>query len=182
MLLGDSLSTATYNDWWTQATTSAGRTVSVLTTSAVGGERADQILARVRPDVIDHNPTWVSVLAGTNDVGQSVSAATIEANLSDIYDACTAYGAKLIVYTIPPRTTSGEPMAQILRDVNAWIRANYSSWSGALLCDWSDALSENDDEADPIDSYFVDGVHPNSTGRAVMAGVLDDVLASAPSL
>lgn len=180
--MGDSISTPTYNSWWTQATTTAERTVSALTEAAVGGERTDQVLARV-PGVLEgYNPTWVSVLAGSNDVAQDIAVATITANLTAIYDLVTADGAGLIIYTLPPRADGSGTQGQALRDVNAWLRANHTTWPDALFVDWSDALSENDNEADPVDAYFDDLVHPNATGRTVMADVLAPVLATAPAL
>ena len=179
--MGDSISTPKYNDWWTQATTTAGRTVSVLSQLAVGGERTDQVLARI-PNALTYNPTWISVLAGTNDVGQDIATATITANLTSIYDQITAAGVGLIIYTVPPRGDGSGTQGQTLRDVNAWLRANHTTWPDALFVDWSNALSENANEADPIDAYFEDSVHPNATGRTAMADVLAPVLATAPAL
>lgn len=180
-LMGDSISADPYNDWWTQATATAGRTVSVLTELAVGGERTDQLLARI-PNALTYHPTWISALIGSNDVGQDVAVATITANLTSIYDQVTDAGVGLVIYTLPPRGDGTGTQAQALKDVNAWLRTNHTTWPDALFVDWSDALSENANEADPIDAYFDDLVHPNATGRTVMAGVLAPVLETAPSL
>ncbi len=95
-----------------------------------------------------------------------------------MYDAAVAASIPFVACTVLPRwnTSQSDPLttaqAAALRAVNAWIRDNVSSYSGAVLCDWAYALSaDGTDETAPRVAYFTDQVHPNSAGQAVMAEV-----------
>ena len=185
VLLGDSITAN--QTWWDTADEATGNRFCratgglsplTATNAGIGGNQTSQMLARVAADVTSLAPRYVSVLGGTNDVGNDVASATTIANLTSIYNAITAAGGQFVACTIPPRMGSvlTNPLtpAQVvlLKTVNAWIRANYMTWAGARLCDWSWALSDGTDESSPLAGNFVDGVHPNATGEAIMAPIM----------
>lgn len=179
VLFGDSI---TLNQsWWTAMDDATGNRFSVSpviasplsgTNAGVAGNTTAQMLTRVATDVVALAPRYVSVLGGTNDVGAAVGAATTIANLAAIYDALVAGGAKFVACTIPPRTGLASDQALNLRTVNAWIRTHYANWAGARLCDWAWTLSDGTDESSPLADNFLDGVHPNAAGAALMAPLM----------
>ncbi len=169
VVLGDSLTAPigdpnnTAQDWF--ATANADANMQLLANAGIGGETTDQILARVDDDVLARAPQFTTVLAGTNDVFKGVDAATIQTNLSMIYDKLEFTNVGIIAFTIPPLLMQDEVKAQTLRDVNAWMRATVeSNWPSASLVDWSAALSWEGDEALPNPSFVVDGIHFNEAG------------------
>ena len=184
-LLGDSI---TANDtsspsgtgsWFSVADDATGYRFYPQTNNGVAGERSDQILSRAAAAF--SGKRYATILAGTNDIGQGVSAATIISNLQSIYAAAVSAGLKgFAVCTIPPRVgTSGAlttQQAADLRAVNEWIRANYTSYAGAVLVDWSWALSDGTSETSPLAGNFQDGIHPNATGRDIMARILKNAI------
>jgi len=181
VLLGDSLTeNASFSrlDWFSKANQSIGDEFRILSNQGVGGERTDQIFARIT-DTTDPNPALVTVLAGTNDVSQSVSAATIQANLSDIYDALQTASISFIAITIPPRSAQDGTKAAVQLAVNEWIVANAGSWTGASVCDWRSVLASDGDGLTPIGDYFQDDVHFNSAGATAAATALAPVLSAA---
>lgn len=182
MLLGDSITAGSGGDtgWHVQANGRAGFPLRFISNAGVGGDRTDQMLARIDTDVIDLLPDVCIVLGGTNDVGQGVSAATIQGYLSDIYDALEAEGIAIVACTIPPRGDLDAGEDTTLLAVNDWIEANYSNWSNAYLCDWNDEMTLSGAEGVDYDpDLFSDHVHPNAAGHKVMGSVLGPVLASA---
>ena len=185
-LLGDSI---TANDsgvgpaglWFSNADRDTGyRFRPAYTNAGASGETSTQILARVT-DLTSSSARYATILAGTNDIGSDVSSATIISNLAALYTA--AQGMSSLVgfaaCTIPPRSnvaSSATPLttarAATLRTVNAWIRANYASYSKATLVDWAWQLSDDTDETSPLAANFVDYLHPSTTGTAIMSAVL----------
>lgn len=188
-LLGDSI---TANDtaapggagsWFSRADQATGyRFYGETTNNGVPGERTDQILARAAAAF--SGKRYATILAGTNDIGQSVAAATIIANLDSLYDAAVSAGLQAFaVCTIPPRSadTAGAPLSASQKaawiEVNAWIRSHVSDYPGAQLIDWGTALSVAGDPTAPNPSLFTDYVHPNSAGATVMAARVAPVIA-----
>lgn len=191
VLFGDSITQG--QTWWNTMDDASGNrfgpspaalSTSAATNAGVAGNTTAQMLARVAADVTALAPRYVSVLGGTNDVGNDVSAATTIANLTAIYNAIVAAGGKFVACTIPPRMgvdavtplTAAEVV--LLKTVNAWIRVNYSTWAGARLCDWTWALSNGTDESSPLAANFSDNVHPNATGAAIMAPIMSRAVAT----
>ena len=176
-LLGDSITANDNNDptgagsWFSHADSATGYRFYAPTNNGAAGEWTHQILARAAAAF--SGKRYAVVLGGTNDIGNASPAATIIANLQDIYDAAVAAGlVGFAACTIPPRTGLTAQTITDLKAVNAWIRANYSSYTGAVLVDWSWALSDGTDETTPLTANFLDGVHPAAPGSAIMSAVL----------
>lgn len=140
------------------------------------------MLARI-DDVLAHNPDHCVVQGGGNDIGtHDRTASAIQADLSDIFDALEAAGVGIVATTICPSdyiasSVSGSASREATYDtVNAWVRANYSSWTGAVLCDWQPDITDATDGYIWKTGYDTDGVHPSATGKQAMADVLAPVL------
>ena len=56
----------------------------VVVNKGIGGQTTSQMLARFNDDVLSHDPNWVIIWGGVNDVHADVSAAAIESNLRSI--------------------------------------------------------------------------------------------------
>ncbi|MEN8582808.1 GDSL-type esterase/lipase family protein [Burkholderia sp. RS01] len=88
----------------------SGQRLQLLRNSGVGGERTDQILARVATGVLSYKPGYVT--AGTNDVAQAIPMATIKANLAAIWSMLDATGIRVVATTIPRATPTPAPSSQ----------------------------------------------------------------------
>lgn len=179
--LGDSLSTATYQ-WLRVAMMLSGQTYG-LTFAGNAGEKSATIAARVATDVVASTPDICIVLAGSNDIGSTETAAEIKANLTTIYNACNTAGIDVVACTIPPRDDAslGSALADaryvILDDVNTWIRARTDV---VAICDWTVQLSTGDGRR-PSSTYFTDQVHPNAAGVKLMGEIMATTLAALPA-
>lgn len=154
----------------------------------VGGERTDQMLARVQT-ALQKRPAYLMVLGGTNDIGQGVSGGqtdiqmvnTIAANLKAIYQAAKAKGTIPIAATIPPNNSAGQRKRVILK-ANIWIR-RYAIQNGLPLVDFYSLLAKDGITATPAgnwkDVYAMDGTHPNAAGTAAMGALVASTLSTA---
>ncbi len=69
--------------------------------SGVCGELTSEMVMRFRRNVLDHQPGYVPILGGTNDLGWNVSPPEIMANLITMYEQTLANGAVPIPVTVP---------------------------------------------------------------------------------
>ena len=160
---------------WLQ-TLLGNRRFNLLRNAGVSGERTDQILARV-PSVVADNPNWCIVLAGANDILQSVSEATIKTNLAAIYDGLLAAGIRVVAVTILPNdsaTTTAHKQA--IHGTNAWMRDYARSHPGMVLIDVHAALA-NPSTGNYATNMSSDGTHVTAFGSYRMAKVMADTLA-----
>jgi lysophospholipase L1-like esterase len=176
---GDSITSN--NTWFTTANALSGSKYAVVHNSGVGGNWTSQMLARISTDVFAYLPAAVTVLGGTNDIGNNASSASIISNLSQIVAQIRATGATVFLGTIPPRcaTVDFQPLStQQVTDflaTNDWIRAQ-NNGSTIRVVDWTMALSTGGNGTFPNLSLFGDHVHPNTAGCNVMANILKQLM------
>lgn len=176
--LGDSLSSqqgggATYNGWVDQVQMRSLGRMLLASNAGVTGNTTAQMLARLSTDVLAYTPKLVTVLGGTNDITQSVSAATTKANLASIVTTLQAAGIAVVMCTIPPRqdTTSGSSTAGL----NAWIR-QYAGTHGCYLLDVYKATVDRTTNQ-YASGYAADSVHMLKPGHTAVADrFLTDIL------
>lgn len=180
MLFGDSITQgASQSGWFTKANQQAGSVTTEVRNAGIGGQRTDQMLARVTSDVIAYRPDITIVNGGGNDITQGRTAQQVIDSLSGIFDALQAAGSLIIATTVLPSTFMDQASEQsAIAAVNDWVRSNYDSWSGAYLADFNEVMSAGS-EWIPVDGATSDGVHPNSVGGSLMAGALTPVLIAA---
>ena len=168
--LGDSITW----DAWPDIVDSRDAMVTLVHNAGVPGNTTAQMLARLSKDVLAYSPEVVTVMGGTNDVGNKVAEATVIANLTAIVDALKAANVRVILLTIPPRTdpTFAEP----IRSLNASIRTLAVS-EGVALADIYPALAQTDGTYVP--GLTRDGLHPSAAGNAAIASVVVDALRTA---
>src|SRR5581483_2392250 len=73
----------------------------------VDGERSDQIRDRFARDVVGARAAVVVIIAGVNDVYQGKSAAAIERELEQMYDAARAARIAVVAGSIVPYDSAG---------------------------------------------------------------------------
>ena len=159
---------------WVQ--TLMGHRFHLLRNAGVSGERSDQIRARIAAQVVPYAPEWCIVLAGTNDVLQSIAQATATANITGIYDDLLAAGIKVIACTIPPNnsaTTTAQK--QTLHGTNAAIRDYARSHRGVVVVDWHAAIADAN-TGSPVANATSDGTHPTAFGAYLLGRVMADAL------
>lgn len=69
--------------------------------SGLCGELTGEMVMRFRRDVLDHQPGYVTILGGTNDLGWNTSSSGIMSNLATMYDQTLAMGGVPIPVTVP---------------------------------------------------------------------------------
>lgn len=162
----------------------------VIKESGIGGERSDQILARVPADVLAYKPGYCMVLVGTNDITQGYSADVTFANIKKIYEMLMTAKIKVIASTILPHTgytTSALrieyfKLNRLIRDY-AWQNKNI------IFADFASVF------IDSINAYPVpatgmipigDTVHPSTQGAykigKYLANILDPLVTKHDSL
>ena len=167
VVYGDSYCTS-YGGWAGVGNATAGAPLLLSTWAGVGGETTTQVLARIAT-VTSLRPEVVIVSCGINDIVASASAATIQANLTTIYQTLITAGAKVIICTLPPTSSMTAPMLVVLAAVNTWLKA--LSVTNLWVSDTGNALTTGDGVTQN-GSLYTDGVHPNFAGFTAMGAVL----------
>jgi len=70
-------------------------------TSGICGELTGEMVMRFRRDVLDHQPGYVPILGGTNDLGWNASLSEIMRNLANMYEQTLAMDGVPIPVTVP---------------------------------------------------------------------------------
>lgn len=146
-----------------------------------GQTTADMLLRLTDITNLSPNPRFVTVLAGTNDLGllPSDSAETVFARWKTIADTFIAAGIIPICNTILPRAVwSGLTAPQIvtarakLLKINNYIRAYAAVRPSVILADaWQQTVNFASATSDPISAYFADNLHPNDLGGYIVGNV-----------
>lgn len=197
VLLGDSITNQnggpgpyttfpTYNaiaGWFTWANIRLGHRLAMVQNAGKAGDRTDQILARFSTEVAPFAPHMVMLMAGTNDCAQSVSYATIIANLTSLYNRISEIGATCIAFTIPPIATANLSDANrtTLQRVNRWIKEQGRQRSKFIVVDLGSAIVDTTTTTfsaswTPAASTTSDGTHPAADGAVLMGRLLADAL------
>ena len=69
--------------------------------SGICGELTGEMVMRFPRDVLDHQPGYVPILGGTNDLGWNTSPSEIMGNLATMYEQTLAMGGVPIPVTVP---------------------------------------------------------------------------------
>ncbi len=70
--------------------------------AGIGGHKSNQMLARLKKDVLDKKPDWMTLSCGVNDVWHGTNGVPLDqykTNITTILDQCAAAGAKVVVLT-----------------------------------------------------------------------------------
>jgi lysophospholipase L1-like esterase len=147
----------------------------------IGGQVSEQMLVRLRSDVIELKPAIVQLMAGTNDLAGNrgpTTIALIEGTIASMAELARAHRIKVIIASIPPAAgfpwQPGARPAGDIRTINAWLR-DYARREHFTYVDYHAALE--DGQGGMQAGYSGDGVHPNAAGYAVMEPLLEAAIA-----
>jgi len=174
---------------------SSGKLISIGN-YGVAGQKATDMVGRVSAALVGR-PTFLNVLAGTNDINQGVQAgqptsqiarSTTDA-LRTIYDAAQQAGTIPVLNTVPPygySTGLSDPRKIANEAVNNWIR-RHAALRGYPLVDHyvnlADPGSINGSTSsaagnwkNPPLTYTSDGTHPTTLAAGIMGQALLDAI------
>jgi lysophospholipase L1-like esterase len=149
----------------------------------ISGQVSEQMIVRMRSDVLELKPAVVHIMAGTNDVAGNrgpTTIALIEGNLATLAELARAHGIRVVLASVPPAAAfpwqPGLRPAGDIRTINAWLR-DYARREHFTWVDYGTVL---DDGAGGLrKEYSGDGVHPNAAGYAVMEPLFEAAIAKA---
>jgi lysophospholipase L1-like esterase len=147
--------------------------------AGISGHESDDMLARLQRDVLAHEPDWVSVSCGVNDVWHKNGPTLPEytKNMTEIVDRIQATGAKVLLLTATPIYENlDSPENKRLADYNAFLR-DLAKEKKLVLADVNQAF-QNWYHKKMSDERLltVDGVHFNHRGNRVMARQIAEAL------
>jgi lysophospholipase L1-like esterase len=179
--LGDSLTQGSTNQgsydmgmsYFGIACALSGQRIKERRNAGISGQRTDQILARVDADVIAYAPSRCWVMAGTNDIIQSVALATAQGYYRQIVTKLIAARIEPVICLVPPNNNS--TLRLPINRWNAWL-VRYAESLGLDVIDFYTPLVKPSNGA-YLDAYYADGVHPNTAGVMKMAQVAVEAMA-----
>ena len=147
-------------------------------TSAICGELTGEMIVRFQRDVLNHQPDYVPILGGTNDLGWNTSPSEIIRNLATMYEQTIAMGGVPLPVTVPSirvedgpdGTMSQEWIAEHLdrrSRLNKLIQ-NYASSKGLAYVDLF-AATVDPQSGQLAELYSNDGIHLTTAGYRLFA-------------
>ena len=142
-----------------------------------GGERTQELLARVERDVVEEHPDYVVLAVGINDVwcrfsrGEEVTPEAFRANYQGIVDAILVTGAKLFLiqpYVLP--MGDKQRFRPFLNRFNEVIREIAKAYALPLI-PVDEIFTGVTQDIDPA-QFATDGVHPTHRGCRYIADLL----------
>ena len=151
--------------------------------AGVSGHKSNDMLARLKKDVLDKKPTWMTLSCGVNDVWHGAKGVPLEAykkNITAIVDQAQTAGIKVVVLTSTLITEDPEgAFNKTAVEYNEFLRTlarEKKCLLADLNADMRAALAAAPASADPKKRgkvLTVDGVHMNPQGNQMMAlGIL----------
>ena len=147
-------------------------------TSGICGELTGEMVARFRRDVLDHQPGYVPILGGTNDLGWNVSPSEIMCNLATMYEQTLAMGSVPIPVTVPAIRVEGasgsrEGLEWIAEHLDRRSRLNslIQDYAGSksLACVDLFAATVDPQSGQLAELYSNDGIHLTTAGYRLFA-------------
>lgn len=138
----------------------------------ISGQTTPQMLIRFRSDVIDLKPKVVVILAGTNDIAGNTGPMTLEmifGNLKSMAELARANDIKVVLSSVLPvfdyPWKPGLKPAEKIVNLNQMLKT-YAKEQNMIYLDYFTPMADAQNGLKK--SLGDDGVHPNSTGYAIM--------------
>lgn len=157
-------------NWHFWASLYSGGRMRYVGMAATGGYTSAQILSTHLPIALASRPGYCVVLAGTNDVGDSVAFATTKANLTSIYTQLWDSGIIPVLCTLPPRAGDVTSFRTALVKLNHWI-ALTAQKNGWPLFDLHGAATDASN-GDWTSGYNSDNYHLTAAGAKALGSAL----------
>ena len=153
--------------FWCWGQSLSGHKLRALVNTGVPGTTTAQILSQI-PTALAYQPGYLHYLGGTNDVGNSVSLATTQANILSALSLCKAAGVLFVIGTIPPRQsyTAGQQLAG--DQINAWIKTLPYMYQGVQVIDYYATLATQQNGIYVTGYSYDNAVHPSQLGAYAM--------------
>jgi len=135
--------------------------------AGVAGQTTVQMLDRFNADVLGHGFKRVVILGGTNDIRLQQSPSTVLLDLDAMGTMAQAAGIEVILCTLPPIPGQNDLRDQVTfvnQEITALVRLR-----GFQLVDYFTPMAGHPE-------YFIDGLHPDKLGYAVMETSLSTVV------
>lgn len=142
--------------------------------AGVGGHKSSDMLARLKRDVLDKKPGWVTVSCGMNDVihgAKGVPLDQYKTNMAEIVGQCQAAGIKVILFTTTLAGKYDSPDSKKLGEYSDYLR-ELARQKNCVLVDMYSAFQEIAKTADTLHGLTGDGVHMTPEGNILMARTL----------
>ena len=171
VLMGDSIT-----DGWPRAN-GAFFTENNFVGRGISGQTTSQMLVRFRRDVVDHQPKYVAILAGTNDIALNIGYISLENILGNIISMCEIAKANkikpVICSVIPAKAYRWRPevtdAAQQIIKLNEMLK-EYAKANKIMYVDYHSAMADAEGGL-PVE-LAKDGVHPTTEGYKIMEEIL----------
>jgi lysophospholipase L1-like esterase len=136
------------------------------------------MVMRFRRDVLDHQPGYVLILGGTNDLGWNASPSEIMGNLARMYEQTLAMGAVPIPVTVPSIRVED---ASVSQEGQAWVAEHLARRSqlNKLIQDYADSkgivcvdlftVTAEPESGQLAAIYSNDGIHLTTVGYRLFA-------------
>ncbi len=146
--------------------------------SGICGELTGEMVVRYRRDVLDHQPGYVPILGGTNDLGWNAAPSEIMRNLATMYEQTLAMGSVPIPVTVPSIRVEDGPGSRASQE---WISEHLDrrsrlnrlirEYAGSRGLTWVDLFEATvDPESGQLaETYSNDGIHLTTVGYRLFA-------------
>jgi len=166
-----------YGEWIQERIGSAGQ----IFISGICGELTGEMVMRFRKDVLAHEPRFVVILGGTNDLGWNGPTHEIMRNLVKMYEQTLAAGGVPVPVTVPSLRVedagnSREGMEWVTghldrrRELNALI-LEYARTKNLQAVDLFTATAEPETDL-LVREYSNDGLHLTTAGYRLFADLV----------
>lgn len=137
-----------------------------INNQGIAGQYTSDMLARFSTDVLGHGYTRVVILAGTNDIylAQSPNIPQAVANVEAMAQMASSAGMEVVLCTLPANETTESFFIPLYAQFNQPIAAYAATHSYPLVDYYAVTIGHPE--------YYLDGLHPNRTGYAVMEAAL----------
>lgn len=143
--------------------------------AGIGGNKCTDMLARLKRDVIDKKPVWVTISCGMNDVihgAKGVPLDQYKVNMTSIVDQCQAAGIKVILLTTTLYGNANSDYSKKLGEYSAFLR----ELAKEKKCELADLYAAFTDAMkavpDPLHALTNEGVHMSPEGNVLLAKTL----------
>jgi lysophospholipase L1-like esterase len=156
-----------------------------IRTSGVCGELTGEMVVRFQRDVLDHQPGYVPILGGTNDLGWNASPSDIMCNLAMMYEQTLAMGGMPLPVTIPsirvengPGGTAGPEWIAEHLDRRSRLNRLIQDYAGSKGLACVDLFTATvDPQSGQLAKLFSnDGIHLTTAGYRLFAEQVAHVL------
>ncbi|RLD20687.1 MAG: hypothetical protein DRI69_05745 [Bacteroidetes bacterium] len=146
--------------------------------SGISGDTTAGMLARFKPMVIDHEPTHVIIMGGTNDVAQRIPFDLIISNIHAMTRQARHFGITSIIGLPTPVFVQEDMSYNVELSLMQEFALQMIKYNARLK-----QFAEADDwtvidfgKSMHMDAFLNDGVHPNEDGQIVMMHAAKEVL------